>query len=69
MCVKTEEKLMFQKHIKAVSLVLVLCLIAAMFAIVAISGSVAGGAVPEILLLLFVAAACIPVFLAHEKHD
>ncbi len=60
---------MFQKHIKAVSLVLVLCLIVAMFAIVAISGSVAGGAVPEILLLLFVAAACIPVFLAHEKHD
>ena len=68
MCVKTEEKLMFQKHVKAVSLVLVLCLIAAMFAFVAVSGS-ANGALPEILLLLFVAVACIPVFIAHEKHD
>lgn len=62
---------MFQKHIKAVSLSLVICLIAVMFAFVALSGDAvsAGGYMPEIALLGIVAIACIPVYLAHEKHD
>jgi uncharacterized membrane protein YhaH (DUF805 family) len=62
---------MFQKHIKAVSLVLVLCLIAVMFTIAALLGNGLDdtGTVSEIMLLIFVAAACVPVFLAHEKHD
>lgn len=59
---------MFQKHIKAVSLVLVLCLIAVMFFI---ASFVTGGfsSASPIMLLLFVVVACVPVFLAHEKHD
>ncbi len=62
---------MFQKHIKAVSLLLVLCLIAVMFTIVALLGNPLDGtsAVSEIMLLIFVALACVPVFIAHEKHD
>lgn len=62
---------MLQKHIKAVSLVLVLCLIAVMYVIFALLGNNVGngGAVAEIMLLIFVAAACVPVYLAHEKHD
>jgi uncharacterized membrane protein YraQ (UPF0718 family) len=59
---------MFQKHIKAVSLVLVLCLIAVMFFIASFIGSGISNASP-IMLLLFVAVACVPIFLAHEKHD
>lgn len=58
---------MFQKHIKAVSLVLVLCLIAVMFFIAGIVGAI-GNASP-VVLLLFVAVACVPIYLAHEKHD
>ena len=70
MCVKTEES-MLKKHIKAVSLLLAACLIAVMFMIVILTGNgVEGaGAVSEIMLLIFVALACIPVFLVHEKHD
>lgn len=62
---------MFQKHIKAVSLVLVLCLIAVMFTIVVLLGNGfdGTGTVSEIMLLIFVAVACVPVFIAHEKHD
>ncbi len=59
---------MFQKHIKAVSLVLVLCLIAVMFFIASFLGGGIANASP-LMLLLFVAVACVPVFLAHEKHD
>lgn len=59
---------MFQKHIKAVSLVLVLCLIAVMFFIASLLSGGIGGASP-VMLLLFVAVACVPVYLAHEKHD
>lgn len=63
---------MLQKHIRAVSLVLTLCLIAVMFVIVAVMGSTgygAAGTVAEVVLLLFVAAAWVSVFAAHEKHD
>jgi hypothetical protein len=59
---------MFQKHIKAVSLVLVLCLIAVMFFIGSFIGIGITNAGP-LLLLLFVVVACVPVFLAHEQHD
>ncbi len=59
---------MFQKHIKAVSCVLVLCLIAAMFFIAALTRSGIEGVGP-VMLLLFVAIACVPIYLAHEKHD
>ncbi len=59
---------MFRKHIKAVSLVLVLCLIAVMFFIASLLGSGIANAGP-VMLLLFVAIACVPVFIAHEKHD
>lgn len=59
---------MFQKHIKAVSLVLVLCLIAVMFFIASFIGIGITSTGP-LILLLFVAVACVPVFLAHEKHD
>ena len=62
------KKNMFQKHIKAVSLVLVLCLIAVMFFTANLLGSGIEGSSP-VVLLLFVAIACVPVFLAHEKHD
>ena len=58
---------MFQKHIKAVSLVLVLCLIAVMFFIAGIGSGIANAG--PVMLLLFVAIACVPVFIAHEKHD
>ena len=59
------------KHIKAVSLLLAVCLIAVMFMIVALLGNGVEGAsaVSEIMLLIFVAIACVPVFLVHEKHD
>ena len=62
---------MLRKHIKAVSLLLAACLIAVMFMIVVLLGNgVEGtGAVSEVMLLIFVALACVPVFLAHEKHD
>ncbi len=62
---------MFQKHIKAVSLVLILCLIAVMFTIVALLSNNPGdaGTVSEIMLLIFVAIACVPIYIAHEKHD
>lgn len=62
---------MFQKHIKAVSFVLVLCLIAVMFMIVALVGNSIDGANPasEVMLFIFVAVACVSVFAAHEKHD
>lgn len=63
---------MLQKHIKAVSLVLALCLIAVMFMIVAVTGFIeldAASPVASVTLLLFVVAACVPVFAAHEKHD
>ena len=62
---------MFRKHIKAVSLLLAVCLIAVMFMIVALLGNGVEGAsaVSEIMLLIFVAIACVPVFLVHEKHD
>ena len=59
---------MFQKHIKAVSLVLVLCLIAVMFFIAGVISGGIGSAGP-LMLLLFVAVACVPIYLAHEKHD
>lgn len=62
---------MLRKHIKAVSLLLTACLIAVMFMIVALLGNSVEGvsAVSEIMLLIFVALACVPVFLVHEKHD
>ena len=61
---------MLQKHIKAVSLVLVLCLIAVMYVIFALLGDgVGSGAAAEVMLLIFVTAAGVPVYLAHEKHD
>lgn len=62
---------MLQKHIKAVSLMLVLCLIAVMFTITAFVGNSIDGVNPasEIILLLFAAVACVSVFVAHEKHD
>ncbi len=62
---------MLRKHIKAVSILLAACLIAVMFMIVVLLGNGVDGAgmVSEIMLLIFVALACIPVFLVHEKHD
>ncbi|MGN1131075.1 MAG: hypothetical protein ACI4RM_06235 [Ruminococcus sp.] len=63
---------MLQKHIKAVSLVLALCLVAVMFMIVALTGYVnmdASNPVSLLVLLLFVSVAAVPVFAAHEKHD
>lgn len=62
---------MLRKHIKAVSLLLAVCLIAVMFMIVALlsNGVEGASAVSEIMLLIFVAIACVPVFLVHEKHD
>ena len=62
---------MLRKHIKAVSLLLAVCLIAVMFMIVALLGNGVEGAsaVSEIMLLIFVAIACVPVFLVHEKYD
>jgi hypothetical protein len=63
---------MLQKHIKAVSLVLALCLIAVMFVIVAVTGLInldASSPVAAVILLLFVVVASVPVFAAHEKHD
>lgn len=63
---------MFQKHTKAVSLVLALCLVAVMFVIVAVTGLAEprqASSVASVVLLLFVAVACVPVFAAHEKHD
>lgn len=62
---------MLRKHIKAVSILLAACLIAVMFMIVVLLGNGVEGAgmVSEIMLLIFVALACIPVFLVHEKHD
>jgi hypothetical protein len=62
---------MLKKHIRALSLVLVLCLIAVMFTIMFLIGSIGSDAatVSEIMLLIFVSVACVPIFLAHEKHD
>ena len=62
---------MLKKHIKAVSLLLAAWLIAVMFMIVVLLGNgVDGtGTVSALMLLIFVALACVPVFLAHEKHD
>ena len=62
---------MLRKHTKAVSLLLAASLIAVMFMIVVLTGgNMSGaGAVTEVMLLLFVAIACVPVFLAHEKHN
>lgn len=62
---------MLQKHIKAVSLTLALCLIAVMFIIVAVAGDSVEGvsSASEVILLVFVAVACVPVFAAHEKHN
>ncbi|MCR5652333.1 MAG: hypothetical protein K6F88_00870 [Ruminococcus sp.] len=62
---------MLKKHIKAVSLLLAVCLIAVMFMIVVLLGNPVEGAgtVSEIMLLIFVAIACVPVFLVHEKHN
>ena len=62
---------MLRKHTKAVSLLLAASLIAVMFMIVVLTGSnmSGAGAVTEVMLLLFVAIACVPVFLAHEKHN
>ncbi len=62
---------MLKKHIKAASVLLAACLIAVMFMIFALLGNNTDGtwSVSEIMLLIFVALACIPVFLVHEKHD
>ena len=63
---------MLQKHIKAVSLLLALCLVAVMFMIAALTGYVnldASNPVSLLVLLLFVSVAAVPVFAAHEKHD
>ena len=62
---------MLKKHIKAVSILLAASLIAVMFMIFALLGNSVEGAGPvsEIMLLIFVAIACVPVFLVHEKHD
>ena len=63
---------MLQKHIKAVSLLLALCLVAVMFMIVALTGYVnldGSNPVSLLVLLLFVSVAAVPVFAAHEKHD
>ncbi len=63
---------MLHKHIKAVSLVLALCLIAVMFVIVVVTDSIeldAASPVASVTLLLFVVVACVPVFAAHEKHN
>ena len=62
---------MLKKHIKAVSLLLAASLIAVMFMIVVLLGNgVDGtGTVSALMLLIFVALACVHVFLAHEKHD
>jgi hypothetical protein len=60
---------MLQKHIKAVSLLLAGCLIAVMFVIFALLGGGVDGTVAEVMLLIFAAAACIPIYLAHDKHD
>lgn len=62
---------MLRKHIKAVSILLAACLIAVMFMIVVLLGNGVEGAgtVSEVMLLIFVALACVPVFLVHEKHD
>lgn len=62
---------MFTKHIKAVSLVLALCLIAVMFLLVALFNKNIDAASPisSAVLLLFVVAAGIPVFAAHQKHN
>ena len=63
---------MLQKHIKAVSLLLALCLVAVMFMIVSFTGYVnldASNPVSLLVLLLFVSVAAVPVFAAHEKHD
>ena len=52
-------------------LLLAASLIAVMFMIVVLLGNgVDGtGTVSALMLLIFVALACVPVFLAHEKHD
>ena len=62
---------MLRKHTKAVSLLLAVSLIAVMFMIVVLTGGdmSGAGAVTEVMLLLFVAIACVPVFLVHEKHN
>ena len=60
---------MLKRHIKAVSLLLVGCLIAVMFVIFALTGGGVNGTIAEFLLLLFASAAAVPIYLAHEKHD
>ena len=63
---------MFGKHIKAACLAIVVCLIAVMFFTVTIlNGQVADVANPvcAIILLVFVTAAIVPIFIAHEKHN
>ncbi len=62
---------MLKKHIKAVSLLLAASLIAVMFMIVVLLGNgVDGtGTVSALMLLIFAVIACVPVFIAHEKHD
>lgn len=63
---------MFGKHIKAACLILAVCLIALMFFTVTIVNggfAEANESVGEIVLLVFVAAAIVPVFIAHEKHN
>ena len=63
---------MFGKHVKAASLVIAACLIAVMFFTVTIlNGEMMDVASPisAIVLLVFVTAAIIPIFIAHEKHN
>ena len=63
---------MFGKHIKAVCLTLTVCLIAIMFFTVTIVNggfAQANESVGEFLLLIFVVAAIVPVFIAHERHN
>lgn len=63
---------MFGRHIKAACLAIVVCLIGLMFFVVTIiNGSVADVANPvaAIVLLVLVAAAIVPVYVAHEKHN
>ncbi len=62
---------MLGKHIKAVSLMLAICLIAVMFLLVMIfNGNVeVYSQSSAVILLLFVVAASVVIFAAHEKHN
>lgn len=63
---------MLQKHIKAASITLALCFVAVMFMIVAVTGFIeteTASTAAVVVLLIFALAACVTVFVAHEKHD